>query len=159
MPTLTRAANCRHSPARQWVAILLPLCSSSSFIGRHIVDRRPCRSTNPFEQLYCANFFVGPADLTCPILRQYFAAKSNLESSEARFSSSTCNNELAQPWREAGVIAFVSYQILFVGPFFGFASAYRDLAARTCGKRSSFPISGASYLCSRITNERMHGGG
>ena len=44
---------------------------SSSFVGRHIADHRLYRSTNP---LLC-KFFVGPAESTCPILRQHLFLK------------------------------------------------------------------------------------
>lgn len=106
MPTLTRAANCRHSPARHWVAICFRYGSSSGFVGRHIVDRRPCRSTNPFELLCCAKFSLDLQNQRVRFCANILLLKQSGKPGSS-FSSSTCKYALTQPCCEAGVIAFV----------------------------------------------------
>jgi len=107
MPTLTRAANCRHSLGRHWVAICF------RYVPRVVFRRTAHRRSPPvpfhksFRATLLCKIFVGPAQPTCPILRQYFAAKSKSGKPGSSFSPSTCKYELAQPCHEAGVIAFV----------------------------------------------------
>jgi hypothetical protein len=107
MPTLTRAANCRHSPGRHWVAICFRYVPQVAF--RRTAHRRspPVPFHKSFRVTLLCKIFVGPAQPTCPILRQYFAAKSKSGKPGSSFSPSTCKYELAQPCHEAGVIAFV----------------------------------------------------